>query len=68
MKAVEITTNGEGFIRTDEEHSLRSRTDKAFCLKPNSRYALMAAELPVQVVLEVVDPGDGVVSFQFAFL
>ena len=28
----------------------------------------MAAELPVQVVLEVIDPGDEVVSFQFAFL
>ena len=28
----------------------------------------MASDTPVQVVLEVVDPGDAVVSFQFAFL
>jgi hypothetical protein len=28
----------------------------------------MATGSPVQVVLEVVDPGDEVVSFQFAFL
>jgi hypothetical protein len=28
----------------------------------------MATESPVHVVLEVIDPGDAVVSFQFAFL
>jgi hypothetical protein len=28
----------------------------------------MAAESQVQAVLEVVDPGDEVVSFQFVFL
>jgi len=28
----------------------------------------MASDSPVQVVLEVIDPGDEVVSFQFAFL
>jgi hypothetical protein len=28
----------------------------------------MAAQAPVQVVLEVMDPGDAAVSFQFDFL
>jgi predicted Zn finger-like uncharacterized protein len=32
------------------------------------RVAGMAAGSPVEVVLEIVDPGDKVVSFQFAFL
>ena len=46
MNAVEITTDGHHIARIGEDYALYEKTEKALELKPHSRYALMAVELP----------------------